>query len=230
MKTLKEIWDEGLGGRCAKWDHYFEIYERYLAPFKGKNITYLEIGVQEGGSLDMIKTYYGDTVRTVGIDIDSKCLESTNRGHEIFIGDQSNKEFLTSIADKVGNFDIIIDDGGHTSNQQIASFNCLFPRLNYGGVYIVEDLHCSQYWPGYQDSDLGINFLDYAKGLADKLSLYHMQVDWFHHRYNTLREHRSTNHIKFKNFAVNDIFSIAFFDSMIVIEKRCMPEPYQTRK
>lgn len=230
MTTLKEIWDQGLQGRCAKWEHYFEIYERYLSKFKGQDITYLEIGVQQGGSLDLIKKYFGEQVKTVGIDVDQSCEAIQDRGHRIFIGDQSNKDFLKTVVDEIGHFDIIIDDGGHTSGQQITSFNSLFPHLKYGGVYLVEDLHCSQYWVGYQDSELGINFLDYAKGLADKLSLYHMREDWFHHRYGVSLEHRGGGHIRYNNFAVNDIFSISFFDSIIAIEKRKMTEPFQTRK
>lgn len=230
MTTLKEIWDAGLQGRCAKWEHYFEIYERYLSKFKGQDINYLEIGVQQGGSLDMIKTYFGEKVKTIGIDFDQNCEAVQDRGHRIFIGDQSNKDFLKTVVDEIGHFDIIIDDGGHTAGQQITSFNSLFPHLRYGGVYLVEDLHCSQYWVGYQHSELGINFLDYAKGLADKLSLYHMREEWFSGRYGVPLEQRGGGHIQYNNFAVNDIFSISFFDSIIAIEKRKMTEPFQTRK
>lgn len=230
MKTIKEIWDAGLGGRCHKWEHYFPIYERYLNRFAEKNVTYLEIGVQQGGSLDMMKQYLGPESIIVGIDIDPAAKGAAQHGHKIFIGDQANVDFLNSVIDEVKNFDIIIDDGGHTSNQQIKSFNTLFPKLNYGGVYIVEDLHCSQYWVNYQDSELGINFLDYAKGLADKLSLWHMREDWFHSRYGQPLESRPSNYVVFNNFAVNDIFSISFFDSVIVIEKEKRQEPLHLRK
>lgn len=230
MKTLKEIWDGGLGGRCAKWEHYFEIYERYLNQYVGKNVTYLEIGIQAGGSLDMMKTYLGDSAKIVGIDIDQNCKHLESKGYNIFIGDQNNNDFLSSVVNEIKQFDIIIDDGGHTAGQQIKSFNALFPYLNYGGVYIVEDMHCSQFWVGYQDSEFGINFFDYAKGLADKLSLYHMREDWFFHRYGKTLDQRSPDHVKFNNFAVNDLFSVSFFDSMIVFEKRKRTEPYQTRK
>lgn len=228
--TLKEIWDAGLDGRCAKWEHYFEIYERYISNFKNKEVNYLEIGVQAGGSLDMMKTYLGEKANIVGIDIDPSCKQMEQHGHKIYIGDQTDKKFLQDIAIENSGFDIIIDDGGHVSGQQIASFNALFPFLKYGGVYIVEDLHCSQYWIGYQSSELGINFLDYAKGLADKLSLWHMREEWFHYRYSQQLHNRLPNHIRYDNFAVNDIYSINFFDSMVVVEKRRRTEPYQTRK
>lgn len=45
-------------------------------------------------------------------------------------------------------FDIIIDDGGHTMNQQKTSFMFLLPLVRSGGLYIIEDLETS-YMPSY---------------------------------------------------------------------------------
>jgi len=56
-----------------------------------------------------------------------------------------------------------------------------------------------------------------------------MQEEWFHYRYNIPPEKRDHNHIRHNNFAVNEVFSVSFFDSLIAIEKRRIPEPYQTR-
>lgn len=51
-------------------------------------------------------------------------------------------------------FDIIIDDGGHTMNQQKTSFMVLLPLVRSGGIYVIEDLETS-YSPSY-----GGNYLD----------------------------------------------------------------------
>jgi hypothetical protein len=40
-------------------------------------------------------------------------------------------------------FDIIIDDGGHTMNQQITSLTHLWHAVKPGGVYFCEDLQTS---------------------------------------------------------------------------------------
>jgi hypothetical protein len=40
-------------------------------------------------------------------------------------------------------FDIIIDDGGHTMNQQKTSFMTLLPLVRSGGLYVIEDLETS---------------------------------------------------------------------------------------
>lgn len=230
MTTIKDIWNSGLQGRCHKWDHYFPIYERYFQKYKNQPITYLEIGVQRGGSLDMMRAYLGNDAKIIGIDRDPNCKAAESKGHNVYIGDQSDKNFLLSITKDFPSFDIIVDDGGHTADQQIKSFNTLFHYLNYGGVYLVEDLHCSQYWINYQHSELGINFLDYAKGLADKLSLYHMREEWFVNRYGTPLDKRTGNQINYNNFAVNDIYSISFYDSIIAIEKEKRVEPFHAEK
>lgn len=35
----------------------------------------------------------------------------------------------------------MIDDGGHIARQQATSFEILFRKLAFGGVYMVEDTH-----------------------------------------------------------------------------------------
>jgi hypothetical protein len=47
-------------------------------------------------------------------------------------------------------FDIIIDDGGHTMNQQRISFMTLLSLVRSGGLYVIEDLETS-YNPTYSN-------------------------------------------------------------------------------
>jgi hypothetical protein len=61
-----------------------------------------------------------------------------------FVADQANRHQLQSFIDaNGGEFDIIIDDGGHYMKQQQVSFGFLFPFVKPGGLYIIEDLHTS---------------------------------------------------------------------------------------
>ena len=79
-----------------------------------------------------------------------------------FVGDQSNKEFLESVVSKTGgNFDIIIDDGGHLYHQILPSFEVLWKHVNKGGYYIVEDL-----W--VQGNSTG--FVKHITGFVDQLA------------------------------------------------------------
>ena len=223
MSSLADLFAKGTGQRCDKWQHYIEIYERYFSKFVGTKCTYLELGVAKGGSLQLMQDYLGTEARIIGVDIDPECEKLREEGREIYIGDQSDDTLLDALTQNCAPFDIILDDGSHIPDHQIQSFMRLFPLLKEGGVYVVEDLHTA-FWYGYQDSRFGLNFYDFAKGLADKLSLYHVDHRLIV-RYKQPREER-TGYVAINNFATTDIFGIHFYDSIAVFEKRRRIEPY----
>ena len=88
----------------------------------------------------MWQNYFSKDSLMVGMDINPECSAYTGENIEIFIGDQSNKEHLSELVKKYGKFDVIIDDGSHVSEHQIASFEYLIDYLNDDGVYLVEDV------------------------------------------------------------------------------------------
>ncbi len=124
---------------------YFDVYEKHFRSLRDRELNILEIGIQYGGSVEMWRDYFPRS-RITGIDIDPLCKIHSGKRISIKIGDQADPVFLSQFAD----YDIIIDDGGHTMNQQQTSFECLFPLLNPGGIYVIEDLHTS-YWPEFLD-------------------------------------------------------------------------------
>lgn len=153
-----------------KWIHYFDVYAATLAPYVGKPVRVLEIGVFHGGGLDQLRDFLGPQATLVGADINPSARAACKGRFEVAIGDQTDPEFLASVARDYGPFDVIIDDGGHTVNQQITSIEHLFPAVNEGGVYIVEDTHTS-YWDDYLDAD--VTFMEWAKARVDDLNAYH---------------------------------------------------------
>jgi len=61
-----------------------------------------------------------------------------------FSGDQSKREDLEAFKQTTGGpVDLLIDDGGHTMEQQQVSLGYLFPFITEGGYYAIEDLHTS---------------------------------------------------------------------------------------
>lgn len=71
----------------------------------------------------------------------------------VFYGDQANPPFLHEVghavtADRL--LDILIDDGGHTMNQQEVSLLQLWQYVRPGGIYVIEDIHTSYltHWGG----------------------------------------------------------------------------------
>ena len=150
-----------------KWHHYFEIYSGLFESLRERPIRMLEIGVFRGGSLRMWKDWFHQDSVIVGIDIDPECSQYADPDQDVFvrIGDQTDGGFLRRVADEFGPFDLILDDGGHTTTQMISSFNHLFcGALAADGIYLVEDTH-TNYWPGYVDSRM--TFMDFCKGLVD---------------------------------------------------------------
>jgi hypothetical protein len=171
------------------------VYDRYFASLRDQPLNLLEIGVggyddpaSGGDSLRMWREYFS-AGRIYGIDMYDK---SQHRSDRIitYRGSQDDERFLSFVADQIGEIDIIIDDGSHFSPHVIKSFEVLFPRLRYGGIYVVEDVGTS-YWPDYQgskdfsDPNTSMSFL---KSLADGIMhpFSRVEHDW---RYVDLHAH-----------------------------------------
>ena len=154
--------------RVVKWAHFLPIYEQLLAPYRGRAVTLIEVGVGDGGSLQMWRSYLGASARIIGIDLNpsAKCLES--EGFEIIIGDQSDPDFWAERVVKAGPIDVLIDDGGHSSVQQIVTVACGLPHVRDGGVIVVEDTHTS-YMPAEYPVYGRFGFMPFAQHVVDVL-------------------------------------------------------------
>jgi hypothetical protein len=153
-----------------KWTSYFPVYERHFARYVDRPVLVLEIGVYQGGSLQMWKRYFGPRARIVGIDINPECKRVEEDQIFVRIGDQSDPVFLQSVLDEFGQPDIVIDDGSHRQDHVNASFMYLYPAMKPDGIYVVEDLHTA-----YSPAFLGGlkhpgSFIETAKNLVDDLN------------------------------------------------------------
>lgn len=156
--------------------HYLPIYEATLSPLRHRPVRMLEIGVHQGGSLEMWRRYLHPDSVVTGIDIDPACKRFDNPSHNIHvrIGPQQDLRFLRQVTNELGPFDVILDDGSHTASHMVDSFRFLFPTsLAPGGIYIVEDL-CANYWTPYRDSRM--SFMDLIKWLIDAMHAHYMQM------------------------------------------------------
>jgi hypothetical protein len=129
--------------RSLKHTNYFEIYDQIFKNFINKKIVFVEVGVSNGGSLFMWRDYLGLEARIIGIDFNPTARKWEKYGFDIFIGNQSDPEFWKSFYEKVGSIDILVDDGGHTNEQQIQTIDNSYKFINNGGVIVVEDVHAS---------------------------------------------------------------------------------------
>jgi len=136
---------------------YHHMYSKYLEPMRTKPIKMLEIGLGCDMDYGPGKSYYTwleylPNVDLYFIEYDGDCAEkwgTSMTGATIFAGDQSDVEFLEAFMETTGgDFDVIVDDGGHTMVQQLTSFETLFQAIKPGGLYFTEDLQTS-YWDSY---------------------------------------------------------------------------------
>ncbi|MEO6667849.1 MAG: class I SAM-dependent methyltransferase [Ferruginibacter sp.] len=213
MQGTREIFEKHQGNLLHKWDHYFEIYDRHFKEYAGKEVVILEIGVSQGGSIDLWKKFFGDNLRYYGIDINPKCRQFESENVKIFIGSQQDKVFLEKVKTEIPDLDILIDDGGHTMKQQIVSFESLFSKIKMNGIYLCEDNH-SSYW---FDFGGGIKrkgtYIEYVKNLIDVMHLWYAGKKTY-----------------IKNHALKEqLYAIHIYDSIVVIEKKKITPPFNTQ-
>lgn len=130
--------------------NYTELYERLLIDRKDDPIKIFEIGIAEGGSLAMWQAYF-PKARIFAVDILDKSRFNSARVTTL-IADQAKRSHLqAAIAAAGSDIDVLIDDGGHTMEQQQVSLGFLFRHVRPGGYYIIEDVHTSlpALWQGY---------------------------------------------------------------------------------
>ena len=122
---------------------HHDYLKHYWRHFRDRRISakkVLEIGVQTPRSVKMWEEFFPNAI-IHGIDIDENCSAFENGRVQMHIGDQTNEFFLTKFLQKTGgDFDVIIDDGMHTSYSILKSFSYLYPALTTHGIYAIEDI------------------------------------------------------------------------------------------
>ena len=106
-------------------------------------------------------------VELIGVELDPAASQYASEGFTILIGDQSDSVLLGELVEKHGPFDVVIDDGSHLSEHQLATLQALWPAVVPGGLYAVEDTHTSyfpRYHGGYRKPGA---FMEYVKQVVD---------------------------------------------------------------
>ena len=185
---------------ALKYKNYFPIYEKLFSKFKGKKITFVEIGVLSGGSLFMWRKFFGDQARIIGIELNPAAKRFEKDGFEIHIGNQSDENFWKDFFQKVGEVDIILDDGGHTNFQQIVTTCSCVPFIKNGGLLVVEDVFHS-YGVSYGKKGFynpsKYSFINFCKKTIDDIN------------------YRFPESKKFKFSLNKNVFSMEFFEAIV---------------
>lgn len=178
-----------------KHSAYFQVYEELLSKYRNKKITFVEVGVLNGGSLFMWRDFFGPEARIIGVDFNPLAKRWEEDGFEIFIGSQSSPDFWRDFFSSIGMVDVLLDDGGHTNEQQIVTTHQSIPFIKDGGLLIVEDVHASYF------KDFGnpskYSFINYAKLFIDGINARFPGVEVV------------------KNMFRDAVYSVHFYDSIV---------------
>jgi glycosyltransferase involved in cell wall biosynthesis len=218
-KTLRELYAEHTGKASDKWSLYLREYDRLFTAYRDRHVRLLEIGIQNGGSLEIWAKYFAEAVTFVGCDINPDCakLSYEDRRIRVIVGDANLPETMAQVLEVSAAFDIVIDDGSHHSGDIVKSFSLYFPHLAEGGVFVAEDLHCS-YWGPYQ----GGLFDPYAsmtffKRLADVINHEHWGIA--RSRTELLRGIFEHYECAVEAEVLAQIHSVEFVNSMCIVRK-----------
>ena len=219
LKSLHQLYAEHTGKVSDKWSLYLTEYDRLFDDYRNKPIRLLEIGIQNGGSLDIWSKYFSNATVLIGCDINPDCarLSYDDPRIGVFVGDANAPDISELVFQRSPQFDIIIDDGSHLSSDIIKSFALYFPRLVEGGIFIAEDLHCS-YWEqlegGLFDPYSSISFF---KHLADVINHEHWGVP--RERADILRGSFRKYGCEVDEETLSQVHSVEFINSMCVVRK-----------
>ena len=147
--TLQEL---AIKYSCDKYyaHSYIGAYESLLTGVHVRRLLEIGVGYPDlmqplvpkyihGASLKMWEEYF-PLAEIFSCDIRQSVLINEGRISSTFCN-QYDSRSLQQMADKFGGeFDVIIDDGCHHTLAQVISFFVLWPHLNPGGIYIIEDV------------------------------------------------------------------------------------------
>lgn len=150
---LTQLADRFGSDKGSRKHRYSELYDLLFLPFRDRPITFLEMGLLIGGpehgndpnretrdapSIRMWLEYFR-AAQIIGLDISDFSWLKHDRFRSIQC-DMDDRSNMARAAEDIGAFDIAIDDASHASHHQQNAFLELFPKLNSGGLYIIEDL------------------------------------------------------------------------------------------
>lgn len=145
MKPLRKILNDCKSDKASK--HFYDsVYEHYFQPIRDLPLNFLEVGIFNGNSIKAWLEYFPNAT-IYGIDLFDRVrpddIEILKDPRVKWLESDSTVSTLTSmVLESWPNvtFDVIIDDGLHTPEANMKTFQSLMPLLSKTGVYFIEDV------------------------------------------------------------------------------------------
>lgn len=216
---IKTIFLRHTGKVTDKWSSYLDTWDHIFEPYRERKVNLLEIGVQNGGSLEVWAEAFKSARNIIGCDVNAKCrdLEYADPRISVVVGDINSDETREIILNKASCLDIIIDDGSHVSDDTIISFVKYFQYLANDGIYVIEDLHTS-YWQEFGGGLLSPHSsVSFFKMLVDIINFEHWHNSGI--RSTLLKNYSTKLGLDFDDGMLAKIHSIEFLNSLCIITK-----------
>jgi trans-aconitate methyltransferase len=111
------------------------FYEQALAPMRDRVRQVLEIGIYEGGSIQLWRDYFAQAYIT-GMDVVVRTVPSERI--QLVHQDAYTHHVASFFPD--GYFDFMVDDGPHTLRSQLSFLDLYLGKLREGGLLVIEDI------------------------------------------------------------------------------------------
>jgi len=206
MATLMELADKYGTDKRSEDHNYVLMYEKLLKTIDVYSL--LEIGLGAGGSVKMWIDYFPEAsiycIENFGEENERVWNKADGKieGLNLINGDSTLEKTWENVP---YDLDVIIDDGDHHPDIQLATLAVGFSHLVRGGLYFIEDTHCG--------------FTDLYTGKKD--TLYPEVLQWV--------MNQQTPHVcvggnfygyrqLISGFA-HEVYSYHFYKSVVVFEK-----------
>lgn len=219
-RSLPELYETHEGKVTDKWSSYLRVYEELFRPYRDDPVRLLEIGIQNGGSLEIWARYFRAGTRIVGCDVNPDCgrLTYADPRISVIVGDANDAATRQRILAQSACYDIVLDDGSHRSGDIVKAFLNYFPKTAYGGIFVAEDLHCS-YW---QDFEGGLfdpySSITFFKHLADIVN--HESWGVARSRSDLLQGIASKYGCDLDESVLSEVHSVEFVNSICIVRKQ----------
>jgi len=144
-----------------------------------------------------LEKFFSKDSRIIGIDTNPEAKKLEEYGFEIFIGDQSNENFWSDFYKKIGNVDVLLDDGGHKNIEQIITINSSLPYINNDGKIVIEDTHASYIKKHFRNPSM-----------FSSMKFFNLIVDMINRRSPVVNNTKA-------NIYTNKVYSVNFYESIV---------------
>ena len=115
--TFSDAFCAHKGNIADKWEGYLAVYDEILERKRSRCIDFLEVGVNNGGSLEVFAEYFYKARSITGVDVNPLCskIPFDDSRVSVIIGNSNDEQTRHVLEKRAESYDLILDDGSHQS-------------------------------------------------------------------------------------------------------------------